>query len=167
MFLFLNSIVASLDGLIIGISLKLLNIKITKYNITFMVISNIFIYSIFLFLYYYFNFTFITKNITTIFYLLLAYNAYKNNDENIKYKNKLTIIQCLVLGTTHSLDGGIIALGFVYKYPLFYIISIFSFMSIFILLLGFYFANYLKNIKKGNLISSFLFILLAIINYFL
>ena len=30
------------------------------------------------------------------------------------------------------------------------------------MLLGFYFANYLKNIKKGNVISALLFVFLAI-----
>lgn len=167
MFLFLNALVASMDGLLIGISLKLLKVKITKLNILYIIISNIIIYALFLLLYYHFNFTFYTKNIATFLYLVLSINAYRSNEEDLHYKNKLSNMQCFILGTTHSLDGVIVSLGFVYKYSISYIIFLFCFMSIFVMLLGFYFANYLKNIKKGNVISALLFVFLAIINYFL
>lgn len=166
MFLILNSIAASLDGLIIGIGLKLAKVKISKTNTFIILIINILIYTFFIIIYKYFNLSFMTKTISTLLYLLLAWHSLKEEKEN-DYQKKLTISECIILATTHSLDGTIISLNFVYNYPSTYIIFIFSFMSIFILLIGYYFANIFKNTKKSNCLSCLLFILLAILNYFL
>lgn len=165
MFLFLNSIVASLDGLIIGIGLRLAHIKITKQNILFILIGNLIIYSTILYLYYAFHLKFITKNIATIFYLLLAFNAYKEEKETT-YTHKLTLVDCIFLTLTHSVDGTLVSLNFIYNYNIFFITSLFSFMSLAILLLGYYFARIFQKMKKSNLISALLFILLAMINQF-
>ena len=166
MFLFLNALVASLDGLIIGISLRLENSKITKENIVTILVGNYIIYSFFLFLYYYFQFTFMTKNITTLLYLILAWNAYRDKN-TLEFKtNTLSFRQCLLITLTHSLDGTIVSLSFVYNYSLIHIITVFSLMSLLILLCGYYFSRIVK-IKKENLISSILFLILAIINHFL
>lgn len=161
MFLWINSIVASLDSLILGINLGLMNVKLKKINFITILISNILIYSGILFLYYFFQLNFITKNIVTIFYLILAYNAYQNK-EDVNYQ-KLSFIKSFILGASHSIDGGLIALNFVYKYPLIYTISLFSFNSLLFLFLGYSFFK--KKIKKANLISAILFILLALLNY--
>ena len=75
MFLLINSIVASLDGLIIGIGLRLSNVKVNKTNILTILIGNFLIYTLFLTLYYSFQFTFMTKTISTILYLFLAYRS--------------------------------------------------------------------------------------------
>ena len=166
MFLFLNALVASLDGLIIGISLRLENTKITKTNILTILIGNYVIYAFFLFLYYHFRLTFMTKNITTLLYLILAWNAYRNKDTMETKANILSLKECLLITLTHSLDGTVISLSFVYNYPLIHIVTVFSFASLIILLFGYYFANIIK-VKKENLISAILFLLLATINQFL
>lgn len=166
MFLLLNALVASLDGLIIGIGLRLANISLTKKNILIILLCNIFIYTFFLILYYYFKLTFMTKTISTILYLFLAWRSFKE-EEHSNYAEKLNTLECIILSFTHSLDGTILSLNFVYIYNLLIVVGIFSFMSIFILLIGYYFSTFFKNIKKSNYISSLLFILLAIINQFL
>lgn len=165
MFLILNSIVASLDGLIIGIGLKLAKTKLTKRNIVTILFGNIFIYTLFLTLYYYFHLTFMTKTISTILYLLLACLSFKD-DKNKTYANKLTFLECTLLALTHSLDGTLVSLNFVYNYKLIHIISIFSFSSITLLLIGYYFASIIKHTEKSGTISALLFLLLAIFNQF-
>ncbi len=87
MFLFFNALVASMDGLIIGINLKLSKIKLSKLNGFIMFITNCLIYTFVLLLYKYFHFTFMTKNISTILYLLLAYMAFKENENEKTSKN--------------------------------------------------------------------------------
>lgn len=163
MFILLNAIIASLDGLIMGIGLKLKNIKLNFKHIFIILFINIFIYGLFINIYYYFHLSFMNKNIVTCLYLFLAFNLIttKNNDKDFK---TLTVKNTCLLALTHSLDGSIISLGFVYKYPNMLIVFIFSLFSISILLLGFYFANIFKNIKNKEFISSSLFILLAILN---
>ncbi len=166
MFLLLNAIVASLDGLIIGISLRLGGTKITKKNIITILIGNYMIYAFFLLLYYYFQFTFMTKNITTLLYLILAWNAYRNKN-TLEFKtNTLSFRECLLITLTHSLDGTIVSLSFVYNYSVIHIVAIFSAISLLLLLCGYYFSKIVKT-KKENLISSILFLILAIINHFL
>ena len=165
MFLILNSIVASLDGLIIGIGLKLAHTKLSKTNILTISIGNIVIYTFFLTLYYYFKLTFMTKLISSCLYLFLAWRSYKEKENNT-YTEKLSFLECILLTITHSLDGTLISLNFVYNYQLIYIISIFSFSSIILLLLGYYFAKLIKITKKSNYISACLFLLLAFTNQF-
>ena len=165
MFLILNAIVASLDGLIIGIGLKLSKVKLTLKNNIIFLLTNFFIYSIVILFYYTFHFKFMTTTITTLLYLLLAWNAYKSNEKE-KYEQKLTFRKNILLAITHSLDGSIISLNFVYNYNLNLIILSFSLCSLLLLLTGYYFATILKNIKNSNLISAILFIILAILNLF-
>ena len=165
MFLFLNSIVASLDGLIIGISLQLAKVKITKTNVLTIAIGNILIYTFFLTLYYYFQFTFMTKTLATILYLFLAWRSYKEQ-EHKNYKEKLSFIETILLTLSHSLDGTLISLNFVYAEPIIKIVISFSLTSLLILLIGYYFTKIFKNVKKSNYISAALFLLLALINQF-
>ncbi len=166
MFLLLNSLVASLDGLLIGIGLRLAKSKLSTTNILSIFIGNMMIYTFFLLLYYYFKLSFMTKTISTILYLFLAWRALKE-DEKANYQKKLTLLECCLLTLTHSLDGTIISLNFVYNYPLFEIIALFSFMSVAVLYIGYTFATLFSGIKKANILSALLFILLAIINQFL
>ncbi len=166
MFLLLNAIVASLDGLIIGISLRLSNIKITKSNISTIFIGNLLIYFFFLFLYKHFQLTFMTKNITTILYLILGIHSIYDKDSYHPKEKKLHFINCLFITLSHSLDGTIISLSFVYNYKLIHIALIFSFMSLIILLIGYYFAKFFKT-NKESYISALLFFTLGIINLFL
>lgn len=166
MFIILNAIIASLDGLIIGISLHLSKTKITLKNNIIFLITNFLIYTLVNYLYIFFHFTFMTKTITTFLYLFLAWNAYKTNDEEEICIHDLTFKKNILLAFTHSLDGSIISLNFINQYNLILIIGLFSFSSLLLLLIGYYFANILKNIKKSNLISALLFILLAILNQF-
>lgn len=166
MLLLLNAIVASLDGFIIGISLKLAKTKLTIINNIILFLTNLIIYAGIILLYVFLHFKFMTPFITTILYLYLAWNAY-NNKENNNFNTFLTIKQTVLIATTHSLDGSIISLNFVYNYNIILIISLFSFLAIFFLLLGYYFANLFKNIKHTNLINFMLFILLAILNLIL
>ena len=113
MFLIFNALVASLDGLIIGIGLRLANIKISKKNILIILLGNLFVYYFSLYIYKSFNLSFMSKTFTTILYLVLAYQAFKNKDEvNFNGKN-LNLLNCLILTLTHSLDGAIISLNFV------------------------------------------------------
>lgn len=167
LFLFLNAIVASLDGLIIGIGLRFSNIELSKKNIFIIFIENILIYTFFLFLYKYFHFTFMTKNITTLLYLFLAWNSFHNEDSIEIKEQKLNFITCSFITLTHSLDGTIVSLSFAYNYALLYICCIFSILSVLILLIGYYFAKQFKNCKKGNYLSTILFVILALINHFL
>lgn len=165
MFLFLNSLIASLDGLVIGIGLHLSKVKISKTNILIISLGNILIYTFFLTLYYYFHLTFMTKTITTFLYLFLAWKALKEEKQK-NYKEKLSLGECILLTFTHCLDGTLISLNFVYTEPIIKIVLYFSLSSILILLIGYYFAKILKDIKKSNRISAILFFLLAIINQF-
>lgn len=166
MFILLNALVSSLDGLIIGISLKLSNTKLTFKNYLILFITNTLIYSTIITLYYAFHFKFMTTTITTILYLLLAINAYKEN-HNEEYSKILSIKQTIILAIVHSLDGSVVSLNFVYDYNIIFIILLFSISAILLLILGYLFAKNFKKIKKGNYISTFLFILLAILNLFL
>lgn len=166
MFILLNALVSSLDGLIIGISLKLSNTKLTLKNYLILFITNTLIYSTITTLYYAFYLKFMTTTITTILYLLLAINAYKENRDD-EYSKILSIKQTILLAIVHSLDGSIISLNFVYNYNIIFIILLFSISAILLLILGYLFAKIFKKIKKGNYISAFLFILLAILNLFL
>jgi len=165
MFLLINSIVASLDGLIIGIGLRLSSVKINKTNILTILIGNILIYTLFLTLYYSFQFTFMTKTISTILYLFLAYRSLKEETKK-EYQEKLKFWECILLTLSHSLDGTLISLNFVYTEPMIKIVTYFSLSSLLILLIGYYFASVFKNNKKSNYWSAFLFLLLAIINQF-
>lgn len=166
MFLILNAIVASLDGIIIGLSLRLANIKIQKHNIIIIFIGNLLIYTLFLFLYKTLNLTFMTKNISTILYLFLAWHSF-HEQETVSFKeNSLKILDCIVVTITHSLDGTIISLNFAYQYHILYTSIIFSIVSLLFLLIGYYFAKLFKSKKKQNGYSAVLFILLAIINHF-
>ncbi len=167
MLLLLNAIVASLDGIIIGISLKLANAKLTIKNSTILFINNYLIYSAIIFLYCFFNFKFMTPTIATLLYLFLAWHIFKENNDNNNYDYNLSFKQLFLLSLTHSLDGGIISLNFVYDYSLFIIITTFSTFAIVFLCLGYIFAKSLKQIKKSNLISALLFVLLAILNLIL
>ncbi len=162
MFLFLNALVASLDGFIIGIGIRLAKVKISVYNILYFLIENILIYSLFLYLYIFFHITFVNKIIATLLYLILAFRSLKI--EEVNYKNKLSIFEWTLLAFSHSLDGILVSLNFVYTTSLFKIVSIFSIFAVTILLLGYYFANFFKKQKKGNKMSFVLFILLAILN---
>ena len=166
MFLLINSIVASLDGLIIGIGLRLSNVKVNKTNILTILIGNFLIYTLFLTLYYSFQFTFMTKTISTILYLFLAYRSLKEETKK-EYQEKLKFWECILLTLSHSLDGTLISLNFVYTEPMIKIVTYFSLSSLLILLIGYYFASVFKNNKKSNYWSAFLFLLLAIINQFL
>ena len=107
-----------------------------------------------------------TTTITTILYLLLAINAYKEN-HNEEYSNTLSLKQTIVLAIVHSLDGSIVSLNFVYIYNILFIVLLFSISAILLIVIGFSFAQNFNKIKKGNYISASLFILLAIINLFL
>lgn len=167
MFLILNAIAASLDGLIIGIGLRLAHIKLSKGNMFLIWIGNFLIYALFLFLYYFFKLTFMTKTITTILYLILAIHAWRNEENFHMKEEKLGLLSCLILTLTHSLDGTIVSLSFVYQYHILYICCIFSIMSLLVLLIGYYFASLFKNKKKESYINTFLFLILALINQFL
>lgn len=166
MFLLLNAFIASIDGFIIGSSLRFSHIKLTKSNIIAFFFGNVLIYFFSLFLYYYFHLTFMTKNISTILYLLLAFHSLKE-EETPEFSKKLTKVNFLLLILTHSLDGTIVSLNFVYNYSLYWITFIFSFFSIFLLLAGYYSSKKIKEIKNSHYLSFFLFLLLAILNYFL
>lgn len=168
MFLILNAIAASLDGLIIGISLHLSNIYISKKNTLLIFVENLIFYAFFLFLYSYFHLTFMTKTVTTLLYLFLAFNAFNNKEKENKIEEKaLNVLSCTLLTITHSLDGAIVSLPFVYQYSIILISFIFGLMSITVLLIGYYFTNYFNKTKKKKYIGPLLFIFLAIINQFL
>ncbi len=166
MFILLNALVASLDGLIIGIGLKLSKTKLTFTNKLIILLTNVFIYTIIITLYYSLKVKFMTTGITTLFYLFLAWNAYKAQEEDV-FEQKLSIKKTIFIAAAHSLDGSIVSLNFVYNYNFLFIITLFSLASILLLLCGYSFANLLSNIKKSNLINAFLFLALAIINLFL
>lgn len=164
MFLILNSIVASLDGLIIGVGLRLSHVSLSKKNIFILFWGSILIYSLFLFFYSVFHFSFMTKFISTCLYLFLAWRSFK--EEHKVYDKNLSFFECVLLTLTHSLDGTLISLNFVYVYTIPLIVCIFSLSSILVLLFGYYGTCLFKNIKNSHFISAILFLLLAIINQF-
>lgn len=165
MFIILNALAASLDGYIIGISLKLSKTKLTLKNNLIILFTNFFIYTTIIVLYYSFKCRIMTTSITTILYIILAWNAYKEKEEH--FEKALTTKKAIILAAAHSLDGSLVSLNFVYEYNLIYIILLFGITSLVLLLIGYYFANLFKSTKKSNFISALLFILLAIFNLFL
>lgn len=166
MFLLFTSFVASLDGFLIGMGLRLANISLTKKNILTIFIGNLLIYSFFLILYSFFHLSFMTKLFSTILYLLFAWKTFREKEKENSYQETLNFKECLLLTLTHSLDGTIVSLRFVYFYSLWKIIFIFSFSSLFLLLLGYFSARIFKNFKKGNYLATGLFLILAILNQF-
>ena len=168
MLVFLSAFVASLDGFIIGLSLRLSNIKFSKRNGIFFLLGNIFIYSLAIFSYTYFHFQFVTTLVSTILYLILAYFTFMDSEEINTYENmqNLSFGKLILLILTHSLDGTLVSLSFVYDYSMLFLILLFSFMSISILLFGYYFGILFKFKKKNRYIGSILFILLAFLNKF-
>lgn len=165
MFLLLNAIVASLDGLIIGIGLRMSYVQLSKKDMLIIFIGNLFIYTFFLTLYYFFKFTFMTQTLTTILYIILGLNSLRTEESYQFKQNKLSILNCLLITLTHSLDGTMVSLSFVYNYKILHIVLVFSVMSLSILLLGYFFAK-IFNTSKKNYISAFLFFLLAFLNQF-
>ncbi len=165
MFLLLNAFIASLDGFIIGSILRFSNIKLSKTNFLAIFLGNAIIYTIALFIYIKFNMTFMTKTISTLLYLFLAFHSLK--EEESTYKGKLTLKDYFLLTLSHSLDGTLVSLNFAYSYNRYYIVFIFSTFAVLLLLLGYSFLKKIKNSNKNKYISFSLFLLLAIINYFL
>lgn len=165
MFLLLNAIVASLDGLIIGIGLRLSNVQLSKKDTFIIFLGNFLIYTFFLSVYYYFKFTFMTKALTTFLYIILGLNALRNEETCHIQQKKLSFLNCILITLTHSLDGTIVSLSFVYNYKILHIVLAFTVMSLSILLIGYFFAK-IFNTSKKSYISTFLFFLLAFINQF-
>ncbi len=163
-FLLGNALVASLDGFIIGISLKLAKTKLTFTSYSIFFLTNLIIYYSIITLYYVFHLHFMTTFITTILYLVLAFNAYKEEEKN--YDQKLNFKKTLMLAAAHSIDGSIISLNFVYKYTSLTISLIFGITSLLLILIGYYFATVFKNFKNRNKWNAGLFILLALLNLF-
>lgn len=167
MFVLLSSFVASLDGFIIGLSLKLSGVKISKQNMVTFLFGNLFIYSFAILAYTFFHFQFITNFVSTILYLILAYFTFAE-DEKLNQVNDKTLSfgKWIMLIFTHSLDGTLVSLSFVYDYSSLFLILLFSFMSILILLCGYYFGSLFSIKKRNRYIGALLFILLAILNQF-
>lgn len=167
MFVFLSAFVASLDGFIIGLSLKLSGVKILKKNILLFLLGNIFIYSTAILTYTFFHFQFVTNFVSTILYLILAYLSF-SDDNNLNHISDkvLSFSKWILLIFTHSLDGMLVSLSFVYEYSAIFLIFLFSIMSILILLCGYYFGRIFSTQKKSNYIGALLFVLLAILNQF-
>ncbi|MCI8575020.1 MAG: hypothetical protein HFI09_00960 [Bacilli bacterium] len=168
MFVFFSAFVASLDGFIIGLGLRLSHIKFSKKDILLFFLGNVIIYSFAIFAYTFFHFRFVTTLVSTILYLVLAYFTFIDSEEINTYEecHNLTFGKLALLILTHSLDGTLVSLGFVYDYSLFFLVLLFSTMSIGILLFGYYFGRLLKTKKKNRYIGSILFVLLAILNQF-
>ncbi len=167
MMLLFGAFVASLDGLLIGIGLKLMNRKMSIRNIGTLFLDNFIIYSILLSLYYLFEFQFVTKFISTLLYFLLAILSLRSQEESVSIPKGLSFIHCIALTLTHSIDGVCVSVGFVYHYPLWIIISLFSFMSVFLMVLGYLLGGRVPQVKKSNYVSALLFFLLALFNQFL
>lgn len=167
MMLLFGSFVASLDGLLIGISLKIMQRKISFQNIITLFLGNFFIYCILLSLYYFFAFQFVTKFISTLLYCMLAIFSLCNKEEQRNLTKNLSFIHCITLTFTHSIDGALVSIGFVYHYPLWIIILMFSFMAVFLMILGYLLGGRIKGIKKSNYVSALLFFALALSNQFL
>lgn len=168
MFVFLSAFGASLDGFIIGLSLKLSHQKFSKMNMITFLIGNFILYSLALVLYSTFHFHFVTRFISTLLYLLLALLTYHDRKEEIenRFSQVLSFKRCLLLVFTHCIDGTLVSLNFVYEYSIPFLVFLFSMMSFFILLFGYYFAHLFPNPKKSNLFGALLFVLLAILNQF-
>lgn len=168
MMLLFSSFVASLDGFLIGISLKFMKQDLTFRNISMLFFFNLILYSILLSLYSFFQFNFVTKFIATLFYLIFAFLAFRDKpEEEISIKRDLSLVSCIFLTLTHSIDGAFVSLSFVYEYPLWVIIFLFSFMAVLLMFMGYFFAGHIKHVKKSNYISALLFFLLAFFNQFL
>jgi len=168
MMLVFSSFVASIDGFLIGISLKFMKQNLTIRNLSILFLCNLVLYSLLLSLYSFFQFSFVTKFMATIFYLIFAFLAFREKpEEEISFTHDLSFVSCIFLTLTHSIDGAFVSLSFVYEYPLWMIIILFSFMAVLLMFLGYFFASQVKHIKKSNYVSGLLFFLLAIFNQFL
>ena len=141
MFLLLNAFIASLDGFIIGSILRFSNIKLSKTNFLAIFLGN------------------------TLVYLFLAFHSLKEEEKN--YEGDLKLKDYFLLTLSHSLDGTLVSLNFAYSYNIYYIVFIFSTFAILLLYIGYTFFKRIKNSNKNKYISFSLFLLLAIINYFL
>lgn len=166
MLLFLNALAASIDGFIIGMTLKIQNVQLKNKNIITMFIGNLLIYAFVLNFYQFFHFSFINKYLGTILFLVLAYLSFHEKEEEKHWEKVLSLKECILLTLTHSIDGALISLNLIYDYPIILNVCIFSSMSIFLIILGFTFAKLFKDIKKKNYASSCLFLLLAFLNFF-
>ena len=109
-----------------------------------------------------------TTLVSTILYFILAYFTFIDSEEIDTYQEGqiLSLGKLLLLILTHSLDGTLVSLSFVYDYSIFFLVLLFSFMSITILLIGYYFGKLFRMKKKNRYIGSILFVLLAILNQF-
>ena len=109
-----------------------------------------------------------TTLVSTILYFILAYFTFIDSEEIDTYQEGqiLSFGKLLLLILTHSLDGTLVSLAFVYDYSIFFLVLLFSFMSITILLIGYYFGKLFRMKKKNRYIGSILFVLLAILNQF-
>ncbi len=165
MFLLLNAFIASLDGFIIGSILRFSNIKLSKTNFLAIFLGNTLVYTFSLFIYLKFNMTFMTKTISTLLYLFLAFHSLKEEEKN--YEGELKLKDYFLLTLSHSLDGTLVSLNFAYSYNIYYSVFIFSTFAILLLYIGYTFFKRIKNSNKNKYISFSLFLLLAIINYFL
>lgn len=161
--IFFSAFVASLDGFFIGLSLKFGNITLRKQDILFFLIGNLMIYSLFLFSYSFFQFHFFTDYISFLLYLFLAYLYFFDTKETPSFTNhSLSISTFFLLLVSHSIDGTLVALSNVYDYSVWFLVFLFSFMSLFILLVGYYFGSLFPNFKHSNWICAILFLLLAL-----
>lgn len=166
MFVLFSALVASLDGFVIGLSLRLSNVSFSKRDILIFLLGNIVIYSLAILAYTFFQFQFVTTYVSTFLYFLLAYLSFQDSEELASYDEHkfLSLGKLFLLICTHSLDGTLVSLSFAYEYSIFFLVALFSIMSISILLFGYYFG-YLFHLKKRNrYIGSFLFLLLAFLN---
>lgn len=168
MFLLINSLVASLDGLLMGFSLKILKVKLSWKNILIFSFGNLFSYTLVLSFYSYFQLQFMSRIVTTIMYLFLAFLTWKSKEDTQEEltMRSLSFFPCLFLALTHSLDGALVSLSFVYDYSLLIIICCFTIMAVGLFLLGYFCSFPFHYKKKSNIICATLFLLLALFNQF-
>lgn len=166
MILFLSSLVASLDGFLIGFNLKISQVKMKRKDFCFFFCGNLILYSIVLYSYAFFQFTFFTSFVSACFYVILAYLSLFDHEEKFSIAQKhLTILTLFLLILSHSIDGTLISLGFVYEYSIWLLVFLFSFMSVFILFLGYSIGMLFPEIKYSNYVCALLFLLLAFGNF--
>ncbi len=160
--IFFHAFVASLDGFFMGMALRIRNISFSLFYRILFLFGNLFLYTFFLCSYQFFSLPFFTKPFSIGCYLFLFFFSLRSSTDipmmEMKFFPFLTVL------LSHVLDGGIISLQFVYSYPIWFLVFLFSFFSYRLFFFGFSFGKYLPFIQKSNYLVAFFFFLLLILH---
>lgn len=165
MFLIFSAISSSIDSFIIGINMKLGKTKIKKKEFVFIFLITFLILLIYHFLFSLFHINLGNKWINIIIYITLGILAliHKEEKKEADFSVNLKPKKFLLLVLSHCTDGFIISLTFLNQFSYPFLCFIFAFSGVLFTFLGYTIA---KDFKNSNIISAFIFFLLAIWSIF-